>query len=84
MPDMMTVSTKGQITLPVELRAEYGIQAGDKIFGEKTDEGYVLKRPKKNLLDYEGFIKGVSYDEETELTMAMSGLSAHVMGEDEC
>ena len=81
MPDMMTVSTNGQITLPAELRAEYGIQAGDKIFGERTDEGYVLKRPKKSLLDYEGFIKGVSYDEETELTMAMSGLSAHVMGE---
>ena len=47
MPDMITVSTKGQITLPADLRAEYGIEAGDKIFGERTEEGYILKRPKK-------------------------------------
>ena len=81
-PDMLTVSTKGQITLPVDLRVEYGLEAGDKIFGERTEVGYVLKRPKKGLLDYEGFIKGVSYDTETELTMAQAGLSAHVMGEE--
>ena len=81
MPDMLTVSTKGQITLPIDLRTEYGIEAGDKIFGERMEAGYVLKRPKKGLLEYEGFIKGVSYDAETEMTMAQAGLSAHVMGE---
>ena len=84
MPDMLTVSTKGQITLPVDLRIEYGIEPGDKIFGEMTDLGYVIKRPKKGLLDYEGFIKGVSYDAETELAMAQAGLSAHIMGDEEC
>ena len=84
MPDMLTVSAKGQITLPVDLRSEYGIEAGDKIFGERTDIGYVIRRPQKGLLDYEGFIKGVSYDAETELAMAQAGLSAHVMGDDEC
>ena len=82
MPDMLTVSTKGQITLPIDLRTEYGIEPGDKIFAEMTDIGYVIRRPKKGLLDYEGFIKGVSYDADTELAMAQAGLSAHVMGED--
>jgi len=36
----------------------------------------------RDLLDYEGFIKGVSYDSETELKMAQAGLSAHVLEED--
>jgi AbrB family looped-hinge helix DNA binding protein len=49
---MLTVSTKGQITLPIDLRIEYGLDAGDKIFGERTDEGYILRRPKKGLLDF--------------------------------
>ena len=84
MPDMLTVSTKGQITLPADLRVEYGLEAGDKIFCERTDIGYVIMKPKKGLLDYEGFIKGVSYDAETELSMARTGLSAHVMGDGEC
>jgi len=84
MPDMLTVSAKGQITLPVDLRQKYKIESGDKIFGEETETGYLIRRPKKGLLDYEGFIKGVLYDAKTELEMAQAGLSAHVLGEDEC
>ena len=83
MPDMLTVSTKGQITLPVDLRVEYGLEAGDKIFGERTDEGYVLKRPKKGLLDYKGFIKD-TYDPEKDWALAVEAASAHVMGKNEC
>ena len=83
MPDMLTVSIKGQITLPVELRMEYGLEAGDKILGEKTSEGYVLKRPKKGLLDYKGFVKD-TYDPEKDLTLAIEAASTHIMGQDEC
>ena len=84
MPDMLTVSAKGQITLPVDLRQKYKIESGDKVFGEEIEAGYLIRRPKKSLLDYEGFIKGVSYDAKTELELAKAGLSAHVLGEDEC
>ena len=77
MPDMLTVTTKGQITLPMNLRTEYGIEPGDKIFGEMTDIGYVIKRPKKGLLDYKGFIKD-SYDPEKDLASAMEAKSAHI------
>jgi bifunctional DNA-binding transcriptional regulator/antitoxin component of YhaV-PrlF toxin-antitoxin module len=83
MPDMLTVSTKGQITLPVDLRTEYGLEPGDKIFGEMTDIGYVIKRPKKRLLDYKGFIKD-SYDPQKDLALAVEAASAHMIGEDEC
>ena len=83
MPDMLTVSTKGQITLPVVLQVEYGLEAGDKIFCERIEMGYVLKRPKKGLLDYKGFIKD-NYDPEKDFVMAIEAASAHVMGEDEC
>ena len=80
MLDMLTVSTKGQITLPVDLRAEYGIEAGDKIFCERTAIGYVIKRPKKGLLEYKGFIKE-PYDPEKDFALAVDAATAHVMGE---
>ena len=84
MPDMLIISGKGQITLPVGVRQKYKIEGGDKVFGEEIEAGYLIRRPKKGLLDYEGFIKGVLYDAETELEMAQAGVSAHVLGEDEC
>ena len=43
---MMTVSTEGQITIPMEIREEFGIKPGDKLLGEKTEEGYLIRRPK--------------------------------------
>ena len=84
MPDMLIVSAKGQITLPVDVRPKYKIEGEDKIFGEEIEVGYLIRRPKKGLLDYEGFIKGVFYDAETELEMAQAGISAHILGEGEC
>ena len=80
MPDMLTVSTKGQITLPADLRAEYGIEAGGKIFCERMDIGYVIRRPPKGLLDYKGFIKE-PYDPEKDLALAVEAASIHVMGD---
>ena len=84
MPDILTVSTKGQITLPMNLRTEYGIEAGDKIFGEKTDVGYVIRRPKKGLLDYAGFIKVDKIDIEAEEAAIQEGAAARCFGENEC
>jgi AbrB family looped-hinge helix DNA binding protein len=83
MPDMLTVSTKGQITLPADLRADFGLEAGGKVFAERTEIGYVIKRPKKGLLDYKGFVKD-TYDPEKDLASAIDAASAHIIGEDEC
>ena len=42
-----TVSTKGQIVLPAELRREDEIEPGDRFEVERLDEGeYVLRRVK--------------------------------------
>ena len=84
MPDMMTISTKGQITLPVELRTEYGLKAGDKIFGEKTPEGYLIRQPKKGLLEYAGFIKVDKIDPEAEELAIQEAAVARYFGEDKC
>jgi AbrB family looped-hinge helix DNA binding protein len=83
MPDMLTISTKGQVTLPADLRVDFGLSAGDKVFAEKMDVGYVIKRPKKGLLEYKGFIKD-AYDPEKDLTLAIDAATAHILGEDEC
>ena len=82
MPDMLTVSTKGQIVLPMDLRKEYGIKAGDKIFCERTDAGYIIRKPKKGLLDYAGFIKADRIDAEAEETAVREAAVARCLGED--
>ena len=38
-----TVSTKGQIVIPAEIRAELGIEAGCRVEFVKTDEGWLIK-----------------------------------------
>jgi AbrB family looped-hinge helix DNA binding protein len=83
MPDMLTVSTKGQVTLPADLRLDFGLNPGDKVFAEKMDIGYVIKRPKKGLLEYKGFIKD-TYDPEKDLALAIDAAAAHVLGEEGC
>ncbi|MDR1021504.1 MAG: AbrB/MazE/SpoVT family DNA-binding domain-containing protein [Synergistaceae bacterium] len=84
MSDMITVSTKGQITLPVDLWTEYGLKTGDKIFGEKTPMGYLLKRPKKGLLDYAGFIKADKIDPEAEEAAIAEAAASRCFGGEEC
>ena len=78
MPDILTMSQRGQITLPAALRVEYELKSGDKIFGEKTKDGYLLRGPKKNLLEYAGCLtSSLSIEEEEEI--AKEGLSRHVL-----
>jgi len=78
MPEILTMSQRGQVTLPVGLRAEYGLKAGDKIFMEKTKDGYLLRGPKKNLLEYAGCLSS-PYSIEEEEDRAKEGLSKHIL-----
>ena len=41
---MPKVTTKGQVTIPKEIRDRLGIEAGDEIEFEKSDDGYVLRK----------------------------------------
>ena len=81
MLEMLTVSTKGQITIPVDVRDHFNIKAGDKMFWETTDEGFLIRKPQKGLLEYKGFIKD-KYNPREDREKAMTGMAAHVLGEE--
>ena len=44
MKSIMTVTTKGQVTIPIELRRELGIEPGDRIQFEAGEGGLQLRR----------------------------------------
>lgn len=69
MPEPTTVSSKGQVTIPRDLRERLGLQAGDKIAWSLLSNGTVVVRPKtRRLVDLVGMLTrpgqpGVAVDE---------------------
>ncbi len=63
-----TIQENGQVTLPKELRREYGLHKGDTVIFERTDEGWVVRREEPDpmkLLDELGTIlaaRGITLD----------------------
>lgn len=43
-PEVTTVSSKGQITIPSRLREEFGLEKGTKLMVVPTEYGLVLKK----------------------------------------
>jgi len=43
-PEVTTVTSKGQITIPSRLRKEFGLEKGTKLMVVPTDYGLVLKK----------------------------------------
>ncbi len=41
------VTSKGQITVPLEIRKDMGIKTGDSVVFEKRDDGYLVRARKK-------------------------------------
>lgn len=41
---MPRVTTKGQVTIPKEIREALGIEPGDEVAFEETDVGYLIKK----------------------------------------
>lgn len=41
---MPSVTTKGQVTIPIGVRKKMGIKPGDKVEFEETEEGYVIQK----------------------------------------
>ena len=52
-----TITPKGQVTLPVEIREKLKVKPGDKITYQSTDHGIVLKSVQRDMLDDFGFLK---------------------------
>jgi antitoxin PrlF len=64
-----TISSKGQVTVPREVRERLGLQAGDKIAWSTLSNGTIVLRPKtRRLADLVGILTqpgqpGVTVDE---------------------
>lgn len=43
-PEVTTVSSKGQITIPSRLRSQFGLEQGTKLMVVPTEHGLVLKK----------------------------------------
>jgi len=68
---MATVTSKGQITLPKEIRDALGVSPGDRVEFVREDSGKVLVRPvKTSILDLMGIlkprVKGVTVEQMDE------------------
>lgn len=53
-----TVTSKGQVTIPAEIRERLGLKAQDKVtFTEMPDGTVVMRAKNKSLLDFKGLDK---------------------------
>jgi antitoxin PrlF len=52
------LTSKGQITIPIEVREELGLKAGDRIEFVKSEEGKYFIQPKKgSIMNLRGMFK---------------------------
>jgi AbrB family looped-hinge helix DNA binding protein len=72
MSEIMTVSAKGQITIPARVRAKCGIKTGDKVLGEYSEGSFIIKKP-VDFFSLKGCFSGgkTPDDEEDLLTQEM-------------
>jgi antitoxin PrlF len=65
MPLQSTMTSKGQVTVPVEIRRRLGLRQGDRVeFSEKGSDTVIRRAPdSKNPFErYKGALKGVKGD----------------------
>lgn len=79
MTELITMSNKGQITIPIQIREKFGKNVKSKLFCSYENDMIIIKKTKKSLLDYEGFLGRTLPDEEET---AAVGLAKHVLGEE--
>jgi AbrB family looped-hinge helix DNA binding protein len=52
------LTSKGQITIPIEIREDLGLKAGDRVSFIKGEKGeYILKAKTGSIMDLRGVIK---------------------------
>lgn len=77
MSQAVSVTSKGQVTIPVDVRRFLGIVPGSKVVFERLDDQVVVKQ-KVDFLSLKGSIKpiGVVSDTQTDAVVAR-----HISGE---
>ena len=53
-----TITPKGQVTIPAEIREKLKVYPGDKIIYEDTASGILMKSAKMDMITDFGFLKG--------------------------
>jgi AbrB family looped-hinge helix DNA binding protein len=53
-----TITPKGQVTIPSEIREKLKLRPGDKVTYQDTAVGILLRPAKKDMMDDFGFLKG--------------------------
>jgi AbrB family looped-hinge helix DNA binding protein len=59
-----TITPKGQVTIPAEIREKLKLYPGDKITYEDTVAGILLKPVKKDMINDFGFLKERKHSED--------------------
>jgi len=65
-----TLTTKGQTTVPKEVRDALALEAGDKLSWEIRGGRVTITTERPSLLDFEGFIRNSSGDVVAEIAEA--------------
>ncbi len=65
MKESTTITVKGQVTIPKEIRKALGLRPGDRVVFEKEGNTIVLKSA-KTLLDFRGYVKAERYTSTEE------------------
>jgi antitoxin PrlF len=78
---MSTVSTKGQVTIPVDIRKDLGLKPHDRVSFVKINGNTVIRRV-KSLYELKGFA-GKALPIEEEERLMEEAVARHVMGLDD-
>jgi AbrB family looped-hinge helix DNA binding protein len=62
-----TITSKGQITIPKEIRERLGVKEGEKVLFVMRGEEVILKVLKGNILELRGSVKGRKIPEDFEV-----------------
>ena len=73
-----TISTKGQITLPISFRRKLGIKPHGRVVIELEDRG-ILVKPAPDFFELEGFL-GKALPRKVEDRLMRKAVAAHVKG----
>ncbi len=74
-----TVSTKGQVTLPAQVRKKLGIKPNDRVIIEAVDDAVLIRRA-PDFFALKGFLGG-AVPEAEERGKTRRGIAAHVKGD---
>ncbi len=72
---ILTITSQGQLTIPKEIRDEYGITGSTKVTVEKLKEGILIK-PKKNFWSLQGSLKSSIMLTDKQLREARNAFSS--------